>query len=114
MSYRDRRLLHLHPSPAGQLVASVHGVVDADAAQRVADRLAQLAAPGTREVHLDVDQANPLSAAAAAVLFFPLLQALRAGDPPVALTVHRADPRTRGRLLELGLDPLLAHSDHRV
>lgn len=111
MTYQDRRALHLHPGEPGHLVASVHGVVTAELAQRIADRLCDNLVAGTREVHLDVDQADPLSAAAAAVLFFPLLKAARSRDPDVTLTVHRADSHTRARMLQLGLDRLLAYSD---
>ncbi len=111
MTYQDRRALHLHPGEPGQVLASVHGVVSAETAQRIADKLAELMAADTREVRLDVDQANPLSAAAAAVLFFPLLEAGRSHDPAVTLTIHRADSRTRARMLQLGLDRFLAYSN---
>ncbi|MFC1417706.1 hypothetical protein [Streptacidiphilus cavernicola] len=111
MTYQDRRALHLHPGEPGQLLASVHGVVTADLAQRIADRLIGAMVAGIREVHVDVDQGNPLSAACAAVLFFPLLQTARSREPAVVLTVHRADSRTRSRLREVGLDRFLAYSE---
>ncbi|MHA6759693.1 hypothetical protein [Streptacidiphilus sp. PAMC 29251] len=114
MTYQDRRALHLHPGQPGCLAASVHGVVTAELAQRIADRLADHLVATTREVHVDVDQANPLAAAAAAVLFFPLLQAARDRDPVVTVTVHRADSRTRAGMLQLGLDRFLAYSDQPV
>ncbi|MFC1432725.1 hypothetical protein ACEZDB_18950 [Streptacidiphilus sp. N1-3] len=112
MTYQGRRMLHLHPADPGQVRASIHGVVDADAAQNIADTVAGLVAADTREVHLDVDQANALSAAAAAILLFALLRAARTRDPAAAVTVHRADSRTRAHMRELGLDRLIAHSDH--
>ena len=86
-------------------------VVTAELAQRIADRLAGQVVAGTCAAHVDVEQANPLSAAAAAVLFFPLLQAVRRQGPAVSLTVHRADSRTRAQMLQLGLDRFLAYSD---
>jgi anti-anti-sigma regulatory factor len=111
MTYQDRSALRLHPAAAGHLTASVHGAVDADTAQKIADRLAELLHDDIREAHIDVDQANPLSAAAAAILFFAVLRATRTGNPPIPVTVHRADTRTRSHLRELGLDQLLAYSD---
>ncbi|MFC1407528.1 MULTISPECIES: hypothetical protein [Streptacidiphilus] len=111
MTYQDRRALRVHPGSPGCLVASVHGVVNAALAQRIADKLAGLIGPDTREVHLDVDQANPMSAAAAAVLFFPVLEATGSQGTVVTFTVHRAGDRTRTHMHELGLDRLLSHSD---
>jgi len=111
MTYQDSRMLRLQPGTPDRLAASIHGVIDAETAQRLADRLAALLAAETREVHLDVDQANPLSAAAAAILLFPLLQAARTHDPSITLTVHRADSRTSARMHELGLDRLVTRSD---
>ncbi len=44
MTYQDRTL-RVHPSPPDQLVASLHGVVNADTAQGIADRLLALRNP---------------------------------------------------------------------
>lgn len=112
MTYQDRRTLHLHPVGPGHLVAGIHGVITADTAQTIADQLAHHVQPDTREAHLNVDQANPLSAAAAAILLFPLLDAARTRTPSVTFTVHRVDARTRSHLRELGLGRILAYNDH--
>ncbi|MFF5809268.1 STAS domain-containing protein [Streptomyces sp. NPDC012746] len=101
--------VHVHRRGHDGVEASLHGEIRAQDAPLIGNALARLLDESPPYLRIDLADAEELSATTAGTVFFPLVAAARRHGTTV--TVHRAGPRTRAKLRELGLDLCVTHHD---